>query len=186
MLWWGNQPVTLQPKAFDTLLVLVQHGEGVVLKDDLMKSLWPDTFVEESNLAQNVFVLRKALGETAGEPRYIVTVPGRGYRFAEKVRVVHETEEVEDLVVESHSRSRVVIEEEPSPVPATVGAGLALPKAQRAVPLAWALGAAALLVIAAAVGGYFYTHRAPKRRKRTPFSWLTSPTRRATRFSTTP
>jgi DNA-binding winged helix-turn-helix (wHTH) protein/tetratricopeptide (TPR) repeat protein len=157
-----NQPVTLQPKAFDTLLVLVQHGERVVLKDDLMKSLWPNTFVEESNLAQNVFVLRKALGETAGEQRYIVTVPGRGYRFAQKVRVVQEAEEIEELVVESHSRSRVVIEEEPLPAPATVGAGLALPRAERTVPLRWALGTAAVLVTLAAVGGYFYRHRAPK------------------------
>ena len=160
MLWLGNQPVPLQPKAFDTLLVLVQHGEGVVLKDHLMKSVWPDTFVEESNLAQNVFVLRKALGETAGEQRYIVTVPGRGYRFAQKVRVVQEAEEVEDLVVESHSRSRVVIEEQPLPVPATVRAGLAAPRAQRAVPLRWAL-AAAVLVIASALAYVLYRAARP-------------------------
>jgi DNA-binding winged helix-turn-helix (wHTH) protein/Tol biopolymer transport system component len=113
LLLRGNQPVPLQPKAFETLLVLVQHGQEVVLKDDLMKSVWPDTFVEESNLAQNVFVLRKALGETGSEQRYILTVPGRGYRFVQKVRTVPAVEEVEDLVVESHSRSRVVIEQEP-------------------------------------------------------------------------
>ena len=108
LLLRDNTPVPLQLKAFDTLLVLVRNSEQVVLKDDLMKAVWPDTFVEESNLAQNIFVLRKTLGATVGEHRYIVTVPGRGYRFAEKVRIVSEEE---SLVVESHSRSRVVIEE---------------------------------------------------------------------------
>jgi DNA-binding winged helix-turn-helix (wHTH) protein len=108
LLLLDNQPVPLQLKAFETLLVLVRHSEQVVLKDDLMKSVWPDTFVEESNLAQNIFVLRKTFGETAGDPRYIVTIPGRGYRFVAKVRVVSEEE---SLVVESRSRSRLVIEQ---------------------------------------------------------------------------
>src|SRR5271157_6531688 len=93
-----NQPVPLQLKAFETLLVLVRHSEQVVLKDDLMKAVWPDTFVEESNLAQNIFVLRKTLGDTVGDHRYIVTIPGRGYTFAGKVRAISEEE---SLVVES-------------------------------------------------------------------------------------
>src|SRR5580692_5806204 len=88
LLLRDNQPVPLQPKAFETLLVLVKNTETVVLKDDLMKTVWPDTFVEESNLTQNIFVLRKALGETASDRRYIVTMSGRGYRFAEEVRTV--------------------------------------------------------------------------------------------------
>jgi DNA-binding winged helix-turn-helix (wHTH) protein/Tol biopolymer transport system component len=107
-----NQPVPLQLKTFETLLVLVRNSENVVLKDDLMKSVWPDTFVEESNLAQHIFVLRKTLGATVGDRHYIVTIPGRGYRFSEKVRVV--SEEEESLVVESHTRTRVVIDEESS------------------------------------------------------------------------
>jgi eukaryotic-like serine/threonine-protein kinase len=108
VLLHDNQPVLLQLKAFETLLVLVRHSEQVVLKDDLMKAVWPDTFVEESNLAQNIFVLRKTLGTRVGDHRYIVTLPGRGYSFAEKVRVISEEE---SLVVESHSRSRIVIEQ---------------------------------------------------------------------------
>jgi DNA-binding winged helix-turn-helix (wHTH) protein/tetratricopeptide (TPR) repeat protein len=88
-----NQPVLLQPKAFDILLTLVENSEKVVLKDDLMKKVWPDTFVEESNLSQHIFVLRKALGDAVEERRYIVTVPGRGYRFAETVRVVAAAQE---------------------------------------------------------------------------------------------
>jgi eukaryotic-like serine/threonine-protein kinase len=66
LLLRDNQPVALPPKAFETLLVLVRRSETLVLKDDLMKSVWPDTFVEESNLAQNIFVLRKSLGEATG------------------------------------------------------------------------------------------------------------------------
>jgi DNA-binding winged helix-turn-helix (wHTH) protein/tetratricopeptide (TPR) repeat protein len=84
----GAEPVPLPPKAFDILLVLVQRSERLTLKDDLMKIVWPDTFVEESNLTQNIFLLRKALGETAQEARFIVTVPGKGYRFAVKAKEV--------------------------------------------------------------------------------------------------
>jgi eukaryotic-like serine/threonine-protein kinase len=80
--------VPLQPKAFDILLVLVENPQQVVLKDDLMKAVWPDTFVEESNLSQHIFVLRKTLGAGEEGKRYIITVPGRGYRFAEAVRTV--------------------------------------------------------------------------------------------------
>jgi eukaryotic-like serine/threonine-protein kinase len=107
LLLRDNQPVSLQLKAFETLLVLVRQSGQVVLKDDLMKSVWPDTFVEESNLAQNIFVLRKTLGDRAEQHRYIATVPGRGYRFVAKVGLVNQ----EDcLIVQSHELSKVVIE----------------------------------------------------------------------------
>src|SRR5215471_1277283 len=99
----GQKSVPLMPKAFDTLLVLVQNRERMVGKDELMKALWPDSFVEEANLPQNVAVLRKALGDSPREHRYILTIPGRGYRFAAKVS--EETdEESTPLVVEHHSR----------------------------------------------------------------------------------
>ena len=80
-----GEPVALPPKAFDMLRALIEADGRLVSKEDLMKILWPDTFVTESNLTQTVFVLRKALGETAGAPRYIATVAGRGYRFAAPV-----------------------------------------------------------------------------------------------------
>src|ERR1700742_2801869 len=82
--------VPITPKTFQILLGLVRHGQEIVTKDDLMKSVWPDTFVEEANLSRNIFMLRKALGETAQDHRYIVTVPGRGYRLAENVHLVPE------------------------------------------------------------------------------------------------
>ena len=116
LLLRGQKAVPLMPKAFDTLLVLVENRDHTVGKEELMKSLWPDSFVEEANLAQNVAVLRKALGDSPEEHRFILTVPGRGYRFAAKVTEETEGEEA-DLVVERHSRSRVMLDESTFPKP---------------------------------------------------------------------
>lgn len=82
--------VPLTAKAFDTLVTLVQHSGQDLDKDELMRTVWPDTVVEENNLTQNVSMLRKALGENKSEHRYIVTIPGRGYRFVAAVREVAE------------------------------------------------------------------------------------------------
>jgi eukaryotic-like serine/threonine-protein kinase len=76
----------LPPKVFDTLLVLVENSGRIVSKDELMQSLWPDTFVEESNLTQNISQLRRALGEAGGDAQYIETIPKRGYRFVASVQ----------------------------------------------------------------------------------------------------
>ena len=73
--------VSLTPKVFDILLALVESCGQVVSKEDLMKRVWPNTFVEEGNLTQNISLLRKALGETPGGVQFIETVPRRGYRF---------------------------------------------------------------------------------------------------------
>jgi len=73
--------VPLTPKVFDILVTLVEHGGQVVAKDDLMRRVWPNTFVEEGNLTQNISLLRKALGESPGGVQFIETVPRRGYRF---------------------------------------------------------------------------------------------------------
>jgi serine/threonine-protein kinase len=80
-----GKTVPLLPKAFDLLLVLIRGRDRVMSKDEVMKAVWPDTFVEEANLAQNISVIRKALGDDPRERRFIVTVPGRGYRFAADV-----------------------------------------------------------------------------------------------------
>jgi DNA-binding winged helix-turn-helix (wHTH) protein len=100
-----GEPVSLTPKAFDALLFLVENRGRLVLKQDLMKALWPDTFVNESNLTQTVFMLRKALGNGDG-PRYIVTVAGHGYRFVAEVRQTQTPEDFSKL-----------IQPEPVPVP---------------------------------------------------------------------
>src|SRR5205085_12228495 len=85
LLCRGEEPVPLTPKTFDTLLVLVENHHRLLSKDDLMKAVWPNSFVEESNLTQQISMIRRALGESASEHRYIVTVPGKGYRFAAQV-----------------------------------------------------------------------------------------------------
>ena len=76
----GAETVSLTPKAFDVLLLLIQNAGRTVNKDELMKAVWPDSFVEESNLTQTIFMVRKALDETS-DRRYILTVQGQGYRF---------------------------------------------------------------------------------------------------------
>jgi len=80
------RPVPLAPKALDVLIVLVENRGRIVEKDDLMRRVWPDTFVEDNNLAFNVSVLRKLFGESGTSPHYIETVPKRGYRFVAEVR----------------------------------------------------------------------------------------------------
>ena len=81
-------PVTLTPKVFDTLLCLVRNSGRVLTKDELLSHVWPDTFVEEVNLAVNISTLRKALGESPHQCHYIATAPGRGYRFIAEVHEV--------------------------------------------------------------------------------------------------
>src|SRR5580698_9911917 len=76
----GEQAVPLTPKAFDVLLLLTQHAGRTVSKDELMKAVWRDSFVEDSNLTQTIFMVRKALDETA-DRRYILNVQGQGYRL---------------------------------------------------------------------------------------------------------
>lgn len=84
LLLRGKDPIQLSPKALKTLLVLIQNRDRVVRKDELLEAIWPDSHVEESNLAQNIFVIRKVLAEEKAD-RYIVTIPGTGYRFAAPV-----------------------------------------------------------------------------------------------------
>lgn len=90
-----GKPLLLAPKVLETLLTLVQNGGRIIEKDELMKRLWPDTFVEESNLTYCIVQLRKTLGDEARHPSYIETIPKRGYRFIVDVEeVVSDTEVV--------------------------------------------------------------------------------------------
>lgn len=86
LLFQEGRPVRVTPKAFDILLRLVRSGGRVISKDELMTTIWPNCFVEEGNLAQNIFLLRRVLGERKNEHKYIITIPGVGYRFAPYVR----------------------------------------------------------------------------------------------------
>lgn len=135
----SGQPVPLTPKTFQILLVLVRHQKEVVTKDDLMKTVWPDTFVEEANLSRNIFMLRKALGESAQDHQYILTVPGRGYRLAENVRLVPE-EEV-SIIAAQHSKVQVEVKE--------------------TRPLGWLLVAVVFLVAIGSGATWLVLHRKP-------------------------
>src|ERR1700751_2045919 len=104
-----GEVIPLTPKAFDILLILVQNRNRIIEKDELMKLVWPHTAVEENNLTRNISSLRRALGERPEEHRYIVTIPGRGYRFAAEIPAA--TADT-DVVLERHARTRVLIEEQ--------------------------------------------------------------------------
>lgn len=104
-----GKPLKLFPKEFDTLLALVESNGDVLNKDDLMRQVWPDAIVEESNLTTNISHLRKLLGENRD---YIVTVPGRGYRFVAGVELA-----VDEVIV--RNRTSVTIEEEECETEAT-------------------------------------------------------------------
>jgi DNA-binding winged helix-turn-helix (wHTH) protein len=82
----GDKIVPLKPKPLDALIVLIESAPRVLLKDELMQALWPDTIVEENNLTQCISVLRRALGESRADHNFILTVPGRGYQFVADVR----------------------------------------------------------------------------------------------------
>jgi len=105
-----GEVVPLPPKALDLLVELVTNSGHVIGKEELMKSLWPDSFVEEANLSHHIFTLRKALGEDPGGSRYIETIPRRGYRFVAKV--LEPDDESSDFVVAERIHSRIVVEEE--------------------------------------------------------------------------
>src|SRR5215472_19031102 len=133
-----GQPVTLTPKAFQILLVLVRHGGEIATKDEIMKSVWPDTFVEETNLTRNIFSIRKALGE-GSESQYILTVSGKGYRLAEKAVPVLSSE----LNVISAVRSTVEVE---------------VLEDRKKGRLGW-IAAAAAIVLAGAFAAYIHLHK---------------------------
>lgn len=84
-IWYDDELVSITPKAFETLLVLIKNSGEVVTKDALLAEVWPETFVEESTLSQNILTLRKILGSFGSDKQFIVTVPRRGFRFVAPV-----------------------------------------------------------------------------------------------------
>ena len=111
LLLRDDEIVPLTPKAFDLLLVLVEKSGHLLKKDELMQRLWPDSFVEEGSLAQNVSLLRKALGESDSQ-KFIETVPRRGYRPVPGVR---ELKDDAELIGREHSETTIVVEAKQQP-----------------------------------------------------------------------
>ncbi|HJQ24652.1 MAG TPA: winged helix-turn-helix domain-containing protein [Blastocatellia bacterium] len=136
-----DDEVALTPKAFETLLALVEANGQLLEKDALMQRLWPDSFVEEGNLTVYISTLRKALGENRD---YIQTIPNRGYRFAANVHEIWDAGS--ELVVEERMRARMVIAEPPMPE------AVPLPVAHRAAHRGWGVNRQSLLVAALILG----------------------------------
>jgi TolB-like protein len=90
LLFQDGRPISIMPKVFDTLLVFLRHGGQSLSKDELLRLIWNGSAVEMGNLTQNIFILRKILGEAPHEHRYLVTIPTMGYRFVAKVRKLYD------------------------------------------------------------------------------------------------
>ena len=157
LLLRDGQVVPLKPKVFDALVVLVENRGRVLEKDKLMGLLWPDSFVEEANLTQTIYMLRKALGEEPHEHNYIETVPKRGYRFVAGVKQVP-GESVELIAAERTWATLLIEEEETTDVQEEASAAVV---PHRGIgPRLPVLLACALLVALAVAGYYFQAQRA--------------------------
>jgi DNA-binding winged helix-turn-helix (wHTH) protein/TolB-like protein len=185
----AGQVMPLTPKVFDTLLLFVENNNLLLTKDEMIGRLWPDSFVEESNLAQNVSMLRRALGEQPDGKPYIETVPKRGYRFTAEVRLRQEEQPAvargesaftsfgPELAGAFERRANEAPELTPAPISQPSGSQESRPRSSNGAkssitPLAmaaWrrrrvAVWAAIALIVAGAGGAYLlYNHASPSR-----------------------
>jgi DNA-binding winged helix-turn-helix (wHTH) protein/Flp pilus assembly protein TadD len=166
-----GKKIALPPKAFDLLLYLAQNPLRLLTKEELLRAVWPDSFVEEGNLSQNIFLLRKALISKQSDFRYIVTIPGRGYQFASAVELVSHCPQEASSVQESgaaiqhpvHSTPGVLVqdtaEEPPTKTrlaqPQAAPADKTLPATAQG-PLRSRYALAALLILTLASAGFFW------------------------------
>jgi DNA-binding winged helix-turn-helix (wHTH) protein/tetratricopeptide (TPR) repeat protein len=164
--------VTLNSRSFDVLLYFVQNPGRVLAREEMLKNVWPDAFVDEHSLAQSISVLRRALEEKPGDNDYIVTLPGRGYQFVSPVTVVppESLSVIPDVAPPSGNASNAlllqrqtirtsVITEEKEQL------SLPIPRRWGSVRLVAAFATAAILLVSVAIlGGTWYrrSHRAPK------------------------
>ena len=148
--------VRLTPKAFDTLLVLVQHASHVVEKEQLLREVWPDIYVDEGSLSHNIHGLRKVFGDDSSAPRYIETIPKRGYRFVAPVKVSRKDPVISDEVEETDSIAEVA----GAKLPAEHGPSKLSPETKRNKRIIWA-GVVAGALIVAAIAMFLYLKRAP-------------------------
>jgi DNA-binding winged helix-turn-helix (wHTH) protein/Tol biopolymer transport system component len=138
LLFQDGAPVSLPPKLFDTLLILVENRGHVVEKDDLMQKIWADVAVEENNLAQNISALRKILGDSLADPKFIETIPKRGYRFVAVVEEVSEGEAGDHRQVVASLNDVDLRGNEPS---------RGVDTRKRSLPITPAIGVATVLVV---------------------------------------
>jgi DNA-binding winged helix-turn-helix (wHTH) protein/TolB-like protein len=165
LLLRDREPVPLPPKAFETLLLLVRNSGLVLGKEELMKTLWPNTFVEENNLTQHISLLRRVLGEAGNGERYIETVPKLGYRFAVPVRDVSCNGEPE-VLDDRHTRTHIVIrEQEEEEISEDVASGIVatMRKVVRSHPRRAVAWFALAGVVAVSLGGAYFLASRSKR-----------------------
>ena len=145
-----GQSVPLTPKAFEILLVLVRNPGRVLKKEELLEEVWPDAFVDENNLPRNISSLRKALGEGPAEHKYIVTLPGQGYRFVATVKELQTRDAITSQpVLESVLPSSNGLDSSHEPNPPTASQIVATSRAPEARPrkLGLMIGSVVLLLI---------------------------------------
>jgi TolB-like protein/DNA-binding winged helix-turn-helix (wHTH) protein/tetratricopeptide (TPR) repeat protein len=166
--WKDGGPVALTPKVFDLLVVLVENRGTLLEKDRLLQLVWPDSFVEEANLSVNISSLRRVLGEVPGEPRFIETLPKRGYRFIAEVTEL-DRQLTPQAPVPAQMETNVIEEVRPAPV---------IPQKDRRAQK-WLLASAAAMAVLLGAFYYWTSARAtPLSRIRTiavlPFATLSS------------
>jgi DNA-binding winged helix-turn-helix (wHTH) protein/tetratricopeptide (TPR) repeat protein len=170
-----NAIVTLNSRTFDVLLYFVQHPGRVLTRDELLKNVWADAFVDEHSLAQSVSVLRRALDEKPGDNSYIVTLPGRGYQFVTPVRALvpeiaapHNEDVVPEVAtISSNPSGEFVFQQHTvrTSVVTTNKEQVGSPGSRRRSRMAAPLAVAATLVVSVAVAGgtwYRRSHQPPK------------------------
>ena len=108
----NGEALAINAKTFDLLTFLIENNGRVVSKDEILDAVWPDQFVEEANLSVQISALRKALGEKKETPRFLITIPGKGYKF---VAGLHWPQD--DLIIETHKYERIVVHEEVDEAP---------------------------------------------------------------------
>jgi len=157
-------PRSLPPKIFDTLLILVENSGRLVGKNELMNQLWPDSFVEESNLTFSIRQLRKSLGDDARQPRFIETVPRRGYRFIAPVE--ERLSENRSMTARGEKTSAETVDPRPP-----VTAEIAIEHETTVTAIGWSgarlrktvlAAAAVVVVLAATIGGWLIWSRSKR------------------------
>ena len=147
-LWCEDRLIPLNTRVFDTLLVLLKHHDRVVEKDELMRTVWPDSFVSEDSLTQSVWALRRALGDHSSQPSFVATVPRRGYRFVAPVTTGSSGSAPAREPHTAEAGASPVQPHHPAQAPESAAATRS-PSIQRPRHLAWATAAVAVTAIVA-------------------------------------
>lgn len=156
-----GEPMTLAPKLFETLLILAKNSGHIVEKRELMEAVWPETFVEESNLAANVSLLRKLLGAREDGKPYIETVPRRGYRFSAEVTELEDGGQ--EWLLRRRTRTRIIATEEEEPPRTALALSAAQPTSsisQRKRGFVLAMAAVVLVTVGVIAGLKYFGREA--------------------------